>query len=231
MNRETAVSTDAAITLSEMEIRRHNESTYLSPKLSPRGGRQKLMPHRQCSDRSSEQLVRRPGVICARVRRHDRESGQAMVEFALILIPLLILVVGIIQFGIGLNYWLDMNRIANQGARWAVVNGWPNCPRTQTTACNAATVGAGNRLDVYLESEALTRGLQSSVNASVCYPDDGDASTPLGGVGTPVRVQLDSPYGFRLIMKLPTLNLRARATMRIENDKPFNHLAGTQACT
>ena len=49
------------------------------------------------------------------------ESGQAMVEFALILVPLLIIVVGIIQFGIGLNYWLDMNRLANQGARWAVV--------------------------------------------------------------------------------------------------------------
>ena len=56
-------------------------------------------------------------------RRQDRESGQAMVEFALILFPLLLLVAGIIQFGIGLNYWLDMKRIANQGARWAAVNG------------------------------------------------------------------------------------------------------------
>ena len=53
-----------------------------------------------------------------------------MVEFALILIPLLILVVGILQFGIGLNYWLDMNRLSNQGARWAVVNSYPGCART-----------------------------------------------------------------------------------------------------
>ena len=52
-----------------------------------------------------------------------------MVEFALILFPLLLLVAGIIQFGIGLNYWLDMQRIANQGARWAAVNNWPpDCP-------------------------------------------------------------------------------------------------------
>ena len=69
-----------------------------------------------------------------------------MVEFALILFPLLILVVGIIQFGIGLNYWLDMNRLANQGARWAVVNGWPNCPNAQATACNATTAGPSNSL-------------------------------------------------------------------------------------
>jgi Flp pilus assembly protein TadG len=42
------------------------------------------------------------------------EKGQATTEFALILFPLLILVTGIIWFGIGLNYWLDMQRIANQ---------------------------------------------------------------------------------------------------------------------
>ena len=53
-----------------------------------------------------------------------------MVEFALILFPLLILVVGDHPVRHRLNYWLDMNRIANQGARWAVVNGWPDCPRT-----------------------------------------------------------------------------------------------------
>ena len=55
----------------------------------------------------------------------DRESGQATTEFALILLPLLLLVSGIIWFGIGLNFWLDMQRIANQGARWAVVNCGP----------------------------------------------------------------------------------------------------------
>ena len=54
-------------------------------------------------------------------RRRDRESGQALVEFALILPLFILLVVGIIQFGVGLNYWLDMQRIANQGARWGVV--------------------------------------------------------------------------------------------------------------
>src|SRR5918992_2099973 len=52
----------------------------------------------------------------------SRERGQALVEFALILPLFLILVVGLIQFGVGLNFWLDLNRLANQGARWAVVN-------------------------------------------------------------------------------------------------------------
>ncbi len=161
-----------------------------------------------------------------RRRAGDGESGQAMVEFALILVPLLILVVGIIQFGIGLNYWLDMNRLANQGARWAVVNAWPNCPRQQTTACTAGTVGASNSLPVYLKSQATTRGLQSSASVVVCYPDDGDPTTPAGSVGSPVRVQITSPYRMRVILKLPAITLTARATMRIETDKPFNHLQG-----
>jgi len=163
---------------------------------------------------------------CAR----DRESGQAMVEFALILIPLLILVVGIIQFGIGLNYWLDMNRLSNQGARWAVVNGWPNCPRTQLTTCTNATVGPSNSLPTYLKSEATSRGLQSSVVVSVCYPEDGDPS-PNGEVGDPVKVQVDSPYTFRAIMKLGTINLSARTTMRLENVEPIPHLGpGVTTC-
>jgi len=68
----------------------------------------------------------------ARRHRQDPEGGQTTVEFALILIPLLILVVGIIQFCIALNYWLDMNRLSNQGARWAVVNGYPGISGTPT---------------------------------------------------------------------------------------------------
>jgi Flp pilus assembly protein TadG len=149
-----------------------------------------------------------------------------MVEFALIRIPLLILVVGIIQFGIGLNYWLDMNRLANQGARWAVVNAWPDCPRNQVGTCNGSTVGAGNSLPTYLKSQAVTRGLQSSVTVSVCYPPTNDPDIPVGTTGAPVRVTLASPYKFRLIMKLPTINLQARATMRLEQD-PTHIVAGT----
>ena len=61
-----------------------------------------------------------------------RERGQALVEFALIAPLFLLVVVGIIQFGIGLNYWLDLNRIANQGARWAVVN----CNPASTGVCD-----------------------------------------------------------------------------------------------
>ena len=51
---------------------------------------------------------------------------------------MLIVIGGIIYFGIGLNYWLDMNRVANQGARSAAVNNWPpQCARTETSCTTA----------------------------------------------------------------------------------------------
>lgn len=161
--------------------------------------------------------------------RQDRETGQATVEFALILIPLLILVVGIIQFGIGLNFWLDEQRIANQGARFAVVNSWPGCPRSEPVPLAGANCTGQNTLQAYLGQQVISKGLKGTATVDVCYPDDGDPMTSAGTVGTPVRVTLDAPYTFRAIMKLGTLNLRGRATMRLEQDA--THLTGVAACT
>ena len=139
----------------------------------------------------------------ARRHRQDPESGQAMVEFALILIPLLILVVGIIQFGIALNYWLDMNRLSNQGARWAVVNGYPGCNDNTSSGC-------GTSLQRYIACQRLPGALKPTVDIS--FPDGPNT------FGNPVKVTVSSPYTFRAIMNLGTISLSARTTMRIERD-------------
>ena len=144
----------------------------------------------------------------------NRESGQATVEFALILAPLLILVSGIIYFGIGLNYWLDMNRIANQGARWAVVNNWsPECLRTDATCTQqpACTGVARTRVQLQntLKCMATTKGLQDGVSVDICYP----AGT--NNAGDPVRVRLTQPYKF-FFMSAFHITLTAKATMRLE---------------
>lgn len=139
-----------------------------------------------------------------------------MVEFAIILFPLLLLVGGIIWFGIGLNYWLDMQKIANQGARWAVVNSWPNCPRTEPVPHTGTNCTGSNTLPAYLEAQALTEGLENAVTVTICYPDDGNPATTMGTRGTPVRVQLNAPFTFRPIVSLGTIQLEASATMRLE---------------
>lgn len=186
-----------------MDIQRHNESdARQAMQLSTGGGRQTLMDRPNVPIRNSEGLARPRDV---RVRRlQGRERGQAMVEFALILFPLLILVAGIIQFGIGLNYWLDMNRIANQGARWAAVN----CARGAQTPptynpCDPA-------LEDTLKDQAVTSGLKSSVCVTISFPSG------TSGFGDPVKVELESPFTFVPLLGLGTITLSAEATMRME---------------
>lgn len=142
-------------------------------------------------------------------RRRDSERGQATVEFALILFPFLILVGGIIWFGIGLNYWLDMQRIANQGARWAAVNNWPpDCLRGTQIPPGCPSP---NTLQETLERQAIAGGLEDSVTAQVCYPSAGSKN-----VGDPVRVRLSAPFTLFWVTDSFQLELVAEATMRLE---------------
>jgi hypothetical protein len=157
-----------------------------------------------------------PAHDAARASRSG-ESGQAMVEFALIAPLFLLIVVGIIQFGIGLNYWLDLNRIANQGARWAVVDKYPNCPGT----VGAPGCSSPNTLEAHLESAPVSGGL--SANATICFE-----TTPT--VGEPVTVKVESPFTFLPIMDIGTITLRGRATMRLEQKPAVLESQGVAAC-
>ena len=142
-------------------------------------------------------------------RRKDRESGQAMVEFALILLPLLILVTGIIQFGIALNYWLDMQRLANQGARWAAVNAYPDCPRTLP---NTLSCGGTVSLQQYIACQPQATAFKPEV--SISFP----AGVAESQADDPVEVKLTTGFTFVPILQLGTINLKAAATMRLEQD-------------
>lgn len=181
------------------------------------------MDRTHCSDKEPEHLMKRPALM-RRNSRRDRESGQAMVEFALILFPLLLIVVGVIQFGIALNYWLDMQRIANQGARWAAVN----CGQSAITPpaynpCNPS-------LEETLRQQALTEGLQDGVCVEISFPSQTAGPPVYSGenVGDPVRVELRTDFDLLPILGVGSLNLGADATMRIEQS-PDDYTA-TPAC-
>ena len=135
--------------------------------------------------------------------RPDRETGQATTEFALILLPLLILVAGIIQFGIALNYWLDLQRVANQGARWAVVNAYPGCPRTGPNAPCSPT------LQQYIACQPIPGPLNPSV--AITFPAGG---TPKSG--DPVQVEVGTSFDLVPILGIGEIGLTGDATMRLE---------------
>ena len=51
-----------------------------------------------------------------------KRIGQAAVEFAMVVPLLCLIIVAILHFGKVMNYWLDLNHVASEGARKAAVN-------------------------------------------------------------------------------------------------------------
>jgi hypothetical protein len=144
-----------------------------------------------------------------------------MTEFALILFPLLILIGGIIYFGIGLNFWLNMNRVANQGARQAVVNNWPpQCLRDDTcnSTNNGSTCSSVNGTSSPFNTKARLQDLlrcqtPAGSTVTVCFPGQTQATN--AGIGDPVKIQITRPYTFWFVHRVG-ITLKATATMRLE---------------
>ncbi|MDA8236503.1 MAG: pilus assembly protein [Chloroflexi bacterium] len=63
--------------------------------------------------------LRRPAPAGARIRTDRR--GQSLVEFSLVLGPLLLLILGVIQFGLIFNSYVTMTNAAREGARTGTV--------------------------------------------------------------------------------------------------------------
>jgi hypothetical protein len=165
----------------------------------------------------------RVGVGNRTARAHSAprcERGQALVEFSIAAPLFVLLVAGIVQFGVALNFWLDMHRIANQGARWAVVNcgpadGFDPCNPTLETYLEQLPVAQGNNADVEVCYESMTgQG-----------PGGAEAVT-----GDPVTVKMTDAFTMVPIIGVGTINLTASATMRLEQ-KPTGTLAGFPLCS
>ncbi len=151
------------------------------------------------------------------VRACRDERGAALVEFALVLPLLLVLLLGMLEFGKAYNYWIDTTHLANQGARWAVVNRNP---------------GAGT-LQQYIQGQANTVELRDGGTPSIPAGDEAEVciSFPLGSanVGDPVRVTVSATYhwlpfiGDRI--SATSVTISGSATMRLEAP-PSNYGAG-----
>ena len=52
-----------------------------------------------------------------RIRRRHPETGQSLVEFALVLMPLFVIVLAIVQFGFIFNAYVTITNATREGAR------------------------------------------------------------------------------------------------------------------
>lgn len=142
------------------------------------------------------------------------ETGVALVEFALVLPLLLLLLFGMLDFGRAFNYWIDSTHLANEGARWAVVNKNP---------------GTGT-LQQYIQQQADASELRNGGTASVPDPLEVCVSFPNGEVvGEPVKVTARVTYHWLPFLgeHIGVLNSTVTGTsiMRLEA-VPTNYSAG-----
>ena len=78
-------------------------------------------------------------------RRFRAERGQSLVEFALALPLLMLVLLGMIDFGIAFNYNNDETSLANQAIRFAVVNSCSPCNRDAVGGERSRTTSRATR--------------------------------------------------------------------------------------
>jgi Flp pilus assembly protein TadG len=145
-----------------------------------------------------------PATVLARLRS---ESGQGVVEFAMVVPLLCVLVLVFVDFAKAMNYWLDLNHVAMEGARKAAVNQYPTAGEYQT----------------YIRSKLETNELKSGGTDSVptaaaiaiCLPEGGD-------VGDPVTVQVTVDYDWIPFIDTGNFSVKGTATMRLEQKADFS---------
>jgi len=140
------------------------------------------------------------------------ERGANLVEFVLILPLLVLLVFGIIEFGVNFDRKIGVNHAAREGARAAIVGNTPGCDEDS----DPDTL-SGADVKCFVQDRL---GLSdSNTQVEVVVPDS--------GVGEPIKVCVQYPAESITLLFAPLLNgaeLRSSATMRIEQDKSQNSI-------
>jgi Flp pilus assembly protein TadG len=88
-----------------------------------------------------------------RFLRGRDENGQASVEFALLLPLLLIVLIGVLDFGRAVNYYNTLTELAAEGARSAAVNVNPD-----------GTPVSGTSIQDQIKCQAVSRELRKSAS-------------------------------------------------------------------
>jgi len=162
------------------------------------------------------------------------ERGTALAELAIVMPLLLVLILGMLDFGKAFHEWIDQTHVANEGARLAAVNycpdptaadgcGWGTtaCPVTDRTQCIAWFVA--NQLDT---KELRPPGRATSSYAPQQNPAQACVRYPNGAatqVGDPVEVAVTVRYQWlryitgRFALPNGHTDIHGKATMRLES--------------
>lgn len=140
------------------------------------------------------------------------EAGQATVEFALSVVFVMLLIVGIIEMSMLLYTYSVVADAAKEGVRYAVVHGTHNSSPVGPT-CPCAAIDGAIGTGVVKTYAQFSFHDTSTMTVTVTYPD---ATNPPANQ-SPNRVQVTVRYPYQPFFGLgwPTVNVYANAEGRI----------------
>jgi Flp pilus assembly protein TadG len=147
------------------------------------------------------------------MRRARRQDGQALIEAALVIPLLLLIAVGIFEFGRAYQTWQILTNAAREGARMAVV------------PYNPGTAGIVNRVQQYMLDGQLPAAAVAAASVTIT-----PTTIAVAGAGGPVNVSASQvtityPYDFVVLRPIARLmsgningpmNIQTSAVMRNE---------------
>ena len=120
-----------------------------------------------------------------------KEKGASAVEFAFILMPFMVLIFAIFQFGIIFNNWIALNYAAREGVRLAAVY----------------------EDEAFIKGEIIKRAPSVKIDSDKIFIYNLE-----GEIGTPVTVTITGrPIGLKFLALSKEVVLSSSATLRIEN--------------
>lgn len=160
------------------------------------------------------QAARRPrGPRWSARRRRADERGTVLVEFAFVLPLLLVLVLGMMDFGTAFNYWIQETHLSNEAARFAVVSRNPCADSTPAPPAAECPNGAGTSLGDYIKKQIpdnMTE-LRNGITIEIATATAGNPLTVKACYQYSWLPFLSGWIGFN-----PTMQLKGTATMRAE---------------
>ncbi len=150
-------------------------------------------------------MTRRPLTLGSLHRRTRRSRGMAMVEFVLILPALLVILFGILEFGVLFFQWQTLSNAAREGARDAIVF---------RKDCDSAA------LQTIIEQTVIDYADAANITVA---PGDISISGLCTGTGLPAQVQVSHDFTFHVLPGFlasftPTIPLVGTSEMRNEGN-------------
>jgi hypothetical protein len=133
-----------------------------------------------------------------------RESGQSLVEMAVILPLLLLIVLGTVDLGIGFKTYIGLTNAAREGVRWISIH-----PSDQE--------GAMDRVEEEAERIGLLDGVLGEGGYDISFSPD--KSNYAAGEKVTIHVAYDYELLFGAVTGLPEIPFTASSTMVVLYDE------------